>query len=215
MSTSRFSWGWVLAVWLALAACSGPGPQLIGAYPKETRSTTYAPPPANLPVIYNAYMELEVASPDAAADEATHLVYDLGGYLLSSDSWCSEGRKYTTLTLAVPVAQFDAAHKDLVGLGRLVREDVAGSRANTGTRVDEWSVFSTLTLQLHPATRDFQFSAPSSSWNPIYTVEQAFGVFASIFTVVADVVIWVVVIVGPFVLMAWGAVSLARKIRRH
>jgi hypothetical protein len=39
-------------------------------------------------------------------------------------------------------------------------------------------------------------------------------VFASIFTVLIDVVIWVLVVVGPFVLMGLGLRWLIRRIRR-
>jgi hypothetical protein len=213
MLTSRFSLGWVLAVWLALAACSG-GPRLIGAYPKDTRPTPYASPPANLLMVYNAYMELEVADPGAAAELATRQVCSLGGYLISLDRWAAEGRQNVTLTLAVPVTQFDAAHAGLRGLGRLVREDVAGEWAHSDIRGDEGNAFSTFTVQFRAAPV-FRLPVPASGWNPVRTFEQAWGVFAAIFAFGVDLVIWVVVVGGPFALMAWGAVALLKKIRKH
>lgn len=214
MATTRFSLGWVLALGLALAACSGTGPQLIGTYPKDAHSTTYAPPPSGLRVTYTAYMELEVADLDADAKEAAVLAEVNGGYLVSANSWYSDGQKNTTLTLAVPAAQFDATHAGLLRLGRLVREDISSDRAHPGGQADEGGLFSGFTVQLH-AARGFQWHWPAWSWNPAHTAEQAFGVFASIFTGLADLVIWGLVVVGPFGLMAWGAISLVKRARKH
>jgi hypothetical protein len=215
MSHSRVHFRWlVVLLALGLAGCSGKGPQLIGTYPKESSSSSYAPPPANLLVVYNAYLELEVSDPDAAARQATRLVYDHGGYLVSSDTWYSEGRKFTTLTLAVPVAQFDPVHQALLDLGQLVREDISGDRVNAGPGTDGWNTYSNITLQLRPASGGVHISLPSLSWNPVQTVRQAFGVFASIFTFLVDIAIWLLVVVGPFVLMGWGAVALVKRARK-
>ena len=204
----------IVLLTLGLAACSGAGPQLISTYPKETGPATYAPPPANLLVVYNAYMELEVSNPDVTAEQATRLVYDHSGYLVSSDSWYSDGRKCTTLTLAVPAAQFDSVHNALLNLGKLVREEISGDRVNAGSGADSWTTFSNITLQLRPASGGSYISLPSFGWNPARTFEQAFAVFASIFTCLVDIVIWVVVIIGPFVLMGWGAMALVKRARR-
>lgn len=214
MSTSRFSLGWVLVAWLALAACSGTGPQLIGTYPKQTSSTTYATPPPDLRLVYNAYVDLEVADPDATAKQAVIVAEVYRGYLVNSDTWTSDGQRYTTLTLGVPVEHFDDVHAAVLRLGRVVRDEMTGDPADANLRMDEGTVFTNITLQLHTAIGP-QFHLPAWGWNPVQTAEQAFGVFASVFTVVADVVIWVVVVLGPFVLMGWGAVSLVRKLRKR
>jgi hypothetical protein len=209
-------WRWFALPVVCLAACSGSAaPQLIGSYPKDTGSSpTYAPPPENLLVVYNAYLELEVYETDSAARRATQLAYDHGGYLVSSQSWYQNDRKYTTLTLAVPVAQFDAVRQSLLGLGTLIAENVSGDRVSTRYSVDGWNTFSNITVQLRPSPASIILPAlPSFGWNPARTFEQAFGVFASIFTFLVDIVIWVVVIVGPFVLMGLGARALMRRLR--
>ena len=203
---------------LILSACAGGAtPQLIGSYPKQvTSSPTYAPPPANLLVVYNAYLELEVADTDRAAQRATQLAYDYGGYLVSSQSWFAEERKYTTLTLAVPVAQFEAARQALLRLGTLVGESISGDVIRTGHGADEWNVFSNITVQLRPAAASFSLPPlPRFGWSPVRTFEQAFGVFASIFTFLLDILIWIVVVVGPFVLIGLGVRALVRRFRGH
>lgn len=215
MSRTHFQFYWLITLLtMGLAACSGAGPQLISTYPKETGSAAYAPPPANLLFVYNAYMELEVAYPDVAAGQASRLVYDYGGYLVSSDAWYSDGRKCTTLTLAVPVARFDSVHNALLNLGRLTREEVSGDRVSASPGADGWNTFSNITLQLKPASGGAHISPPFLSWNPIHTFEQASGAFTSIFTFLVDIVIWLVVVIGPFVLMGWGAVALVKRARR-
>ncbi len=200
---------------LTLAACSGSAtPQLIGSYPKGA-SPTYVPPPANLLVVYNAYLELEVSNVDSAADRAIQAAYDRGGYLVSSQTWYQGDRKYTTLTLAVPVAQFESTKKALLRLGTLITQSTSGQLVNTGSGATGWNTFSNVTVQLRAAPAALELpSVPSIGWNPMRTFEQAFGVFASIFAFLIDIVIWVAVIVGPFVLMGFGARSLLRRLRR-
>ncbi len=202
---------------LALAACSGSAtPQLIGSYPKGGESrATYPPPTANLLVVYNAYLELEVSNVDSAADRAIQAAYDRGGYLVSSQTWYQGNRKYTTLTLAIPVAQFESTKKALLRLGTLITENTSGELVSAGSGATGWNTFSNVTVQLRstPAAVELP-SLPSTGWNPARTLERAFTVFASIFTFLVDIVIWIAVIVGPFVLMGYGARSLLRRIRR-
>jgi hypothetical protein len=213
--TSRWLiWLATCALFLALAACSESStPQLIGSQPKGA-SPTYAPPPANLLVVYNAYLELEVPNVDSAADRATQAAYDRGGYLVSSQSWYVGDRKTTTLTLAVPVAQFESAKRALLRLGSLTSESTSGELVSAGSGGAEWNTFSNITVQLHSAPGVALPSLPSTGWNPARTFERAFGVFASIFTFLVDVVIWAAVIIGPFVLAGWGARALVRRLRK-
>ena len=214
MSSLCFRWRWLMVcLAFGLAACSGAGPQLIGTYPKEIGSSTRASPPANLLIAYNAYMELEVSNLDRAAEQATQVTYDHGGYLVSSDTWSSEGRKCATLTLAVPVLQFDPVHAALLDLGQLRREDISGQPVHVSPGGEGWNTFSNITVQLRTAASGFHISPPSLGWSPVRTFEQAFGVFASIFTWLVDLLIWLVVIVGPFGLMGWGLVALVKRVR--
>ena len=213
----RLIWVAAFILPLALAACSGSAtPQLIGSYPKGGESSaTYPPPPANPLVVYNAYLELEVSNVDSAADRAIQAAYDRGGYLVSSQAWYQGNRKYATLTLAVPVAQFESTKKALLRLGTLITENTSGELVNTGSGATDWNTFSNVTVQLRSTSAALELpSLPSTGWSPMRTFEQAFGVFASIFTFLVDIVIWIAVIVGPFVLMGLGARALIRRMRR-
>jgi hypothetical protein len=211
----------ILPLALLLAACAGSGPRLIGSAPREASGGSapeyaprYAPAPANLLVVYNAALTLEVADTDAAARRAAQIAYDRGGYLVSSQSWFQNERKYSTLTLAVPVAQFETARRALLDLGRLVSETVSGDLRSTGGGINEWNTFSHITLQLRPAAVFVLPPIPDSGWSPGRTARQAFAVFASAFTFLLDLLIWVVVVVGPFVLMALGVRALLRRAHR-
>jgi len=212
---------WIaMAAALAVTACGAAGatPQLIGAHPRDAGASAppagHRAPPEHLLVVYDAYLDLEVADTGTAARQATQLAYDYGGYVVSSQSWYQNGRKHTTLTLAVPAAQFDSMRGALLGLGTLIGERVSGELASTGYGSDGWNTYSNITVHFRPAAAAFYVPAlPSTGWNPARTFAQAFSVFASVFTFLVDVAIWVSVAVGPFVLMGLGAWALVRRLR--
>lgn len=211
-SPRAFCW-LILLLLVVLPACGSRTPQLIGSYPKAA-SPTYPPPPANLLLVYNAYWELEVSNVDSAAQRAAQIAYDRGGYLASSQAWYQGDEKYATLTLAVPAAQFDSARQALLGLGTLKSESVSGSLVNAGSGANGWNTFSNITLQLRQAPPAFRLpSFPTFGWSPARTFAQAFGVFASMFAFLVDILIWAAVVIGPFVLMGLGLRALLRRVR--
>jgi len=149
---------------------------------------------------------------------AAELARDYGGYVAGGDlgddghrDGGARGAGWSTLTLAVPAAQFDGAHNAVLSLGKLIREDISGKPLGGATYQDSGSAYSYITIHFWQAARSV--GRPSFGWNPARTFEQAFGWFVSIFTVLADVIIWVVVVGGPFVLMGWGVVALWRRLR--
>jgi hypothetical protein len=206
----------VLLIAIALTACGGRAtPQLIGSYPRSSDTSAFSSSegaPMNTLVVYNAYLELEVANTDAAADRAGQVAYDYGGYLVSSQSWYQGDEKHATLTLAVPVARFDSAREALLRLGTLKSESVSGDLVSTGDGSNGWNTYSHITVQLRPTPP--AISLPSIApgwWNPVQTFRNAFDVFASIFTFLVDIVIWIVVVIGPFVLMGLGLRAIFRR----
>lgn len=204
---SRIRWFIVIGLAFALAACSASGatPQLIGAYPK----TTTAPPPN---VVYHTNLTLEVYDPASTADRVIQIAYDDGGYLTDSEMWSVGDDQYFTLTLAVPAAQFSSAREAILKLGTLINETVS-SEWNYS---EQWDEYSTLTVTLHPISPPIARPAPFKlGWNPANTFARAFGVFASIFTFLVDVVIWVAVVAGPFVLMGLGLRAVVRRLRQR
>jgi hypothetical protein len=210
MFNIRFRWLW-LWLGLALAACSGPVPQLIGSQPKQIGSSGYYVPAPSGSIIYNAYMEMEVADVDAAVQAAAQLARDYGGYLADGRLGAEDG--WNTVTLIIPAAYFDPAHNGLLSLGRLIREDISG--VPIGGRPGEGveGAYSKITVYFRLTPGSAWRPSPLPGWNPSRTFERALTWFISIFTFLADVVIWSVVVGGPFVLMGWGARALWRRLR--
>ncbi len=191
-----------------LAACSGKEPKQIAIYP---RSTPVALPPG-MTFVYSGYQELKVWDVDRTAEEAAQLAYNYGGYLYSSQSWYSDNHKATTLQLAVPTANFDSLLNALHNLGELVSENVSGEWVDQSYNGYPQQ-YSTITLQL----RSGSLSLPepeTPGWNPLRTLQKAFGVFVTIFGFLADILIWVLVVGGPFVLVGLGIGWIVKRSRK-
>jgi hypothetical protein len=195
----------VASAWL-LSACAGAdNPRLLATFPRATPIAIY---PGQTQIIYNAYIEINVSNVDLATERAAQKAYDYGGYMESSQSWYVEGRKHTTLALIVPAANFDLLHDALLRLGNLVSETVSGERA--APRYPE-PQYSHITLQLSPAGFAWpQVNVPG--WRPLQTLQKAFNVFLSIFGFLADILIWVIVVGGPFALLGWLVWRLLRRL---
>lgn len=194
-----------LAFGVAACSASGAAPQLIGAYPK----TTSAPSPPN--IIYNSSLTLEVYDTAYTADQVSQIAYNYGGYLTDSETWSVGDDQYFTLTLAVPATQFSGAREAILKLGTLTNEIVSSDWAYSG----RWEAYSTLTVSVRPARPTVPRPAPFTiGWNPIRTFASAFGMFARLFTFLVDVVIWVAVVAGPFVLMGLGLRAVVQRLRR-
>jgi hypothetical protein len=211
MFAKRFVSGLCALAALALAACSpGATPQLISSYP---RAGTVAPAAPSR--VYNTSLTIEVSDVDWAAQQAMRLAASDGGYLVNSQSWYQDEHLFTSLSLAVPADQFDSLRRSLNELGRLLSEQLSSQPAPWPSYAPPQSIIS-VTFSTAPP----RFSPPpvpplpALGWSPVDTFAQAFRVFASIFTVLIDVVIWVVVVVGPFVLMGFGLRWLLHRIRR-
>ena len=216
MLNLRSAWLW-LCMTLALAACSAKSPQLIGAQPKQIGSAGYSSFPT-WPIVYNAYMEMEVTDAGATVRAAAQVARDYGGYLadgqvVDEESWGAQKWSWNVVDLVIPAPNFDGAHNALLSLGRLVREDISGEPL--GGRPDEAVSAGWSRLTVHFREVPGTWAPVQPGWNPGRTLQKAFAWFARIFTFLADVVIWVVVVGGPFVLMGWGAVALWRRLQKR
>lgn len=104
-------------------------------------------------IIKNADMRLQVEDTDVAIDRTTQMVGDLGGYIISSRSWYQPydkyNLKYATLTLGMPVDQFERALNRLRGLSVTVLDETASGEDVTDQYVDLQSQITNL-----EATRD-------------------------------------------------------------
>lgn len=202
-----------LLAW-GLAACSGEEPTLIGAYPAQGEPKPLALLPQSAPqpgiqFVYKSWITLEVSHVTSTAEQAAELAARRGGYLESSNTWLQDGRTYMTVVLAVPAEGFDALRQDLLDLGTLKGEQVSGEWINTNR---SWPSYSHITLTLQPRVAAWP-EWPQTGWDPGRTFRQALDVFLSIFGFIVDILIWVVVVLGPFVLIALGLRALWRRLR--
>jgi len=187
---------------LLLAACSSNGsPKRIAEYRSgDPLSSIGSAPIPELRLVYYAFLVLEVASLDRAAAKAEASAYELGGYLVRSDAWNREGSKQVTLVFAVPMPNFEAFRDLLSNLGKLQTERVWGEwvRSGAGNR----SNYAEVTVQLQARGIDWP-ALPIRGWDPGRTFERAWEVFLAVFGFLVDILIWIGVVLGPFVLLAW------------
>lgn len=218
MVAQRWSVGWlmVLAIWVT--ACGG-SPRMIGQAERAAEGprllTEGQQPPANTLVVYNAYLEMEVRRADEAVAEVERIALNQGGYLVRAQNWTEAGQQHATVTVAVPVARYEEARRRLLGIGTLLSESVTGDLLPISGTDPEWTTYSHLTLQLHPSATTVAWTAPTlpSPWRPLQTFREASGVFSAIFLFLLDILIWLVVVIGPFLLMALGVRALWQRQR--
>ncbi|RJP51422.1 MAG: DUF4349 domain-containing protein [Anaerolineaceae bacterium] len=92
-------------------------------------------------IIKSAEIKLLVEDTDQAIDRATQIVGDTGGYIVSSRVWYQmyyDGKnyKYATITIGVPVMQFERALSRLRGISVQVLDETASGEDVTDQYVD-------------------------------------------------------------------------------
>ena len=105
-------------------------------------------------IIKNGDVKLLVEDTDIAIDRATQTIGDMGGYIISSRVWYQphydgENYKYATITIGVPVDQFERTLSRLRGLAVKVLDETASGEDVTNQFVDLQSQVTNL-----EATRD-------------------------------------------------------------
>ena len=107
----------------------------------------------NRKIIKNADVRLLVEDTDVAIARTTQIVTDLGGYIVSSRTWYQDyytnSLKYSTITIGVPVDQFERALQRFRDLAIRVLDENASGEDVTDQYVDLQSQ-----LQNLEATRD-------------------------------------------------------------
>lgn len=91
-------------------------------------------------IIKNADMRLLVKDTDTAIDRTTQIVTDLGGYIVSSRTWYQDyygnNLKYATITIGVPVEQFERALQRFRDIAMRVLDENASGEDVTDQYVD-------------------------------------------------------------------------------
>jgi hypothetical protein len=122
---------------------------------------------ANQMIIKNGEMSLLVADVDVALDRATAVAVELGGYLLNGKSWMQDGWKYSSLTVGVPVDQFETSQRRMRALAVQVLNDTASGQDVSTEFVD---VQSRVTNLEATAARIREFLTQAKDINEALTV---------------------------------------------
>lgn len=100
-------------------------------------------------IIKNAEITLEVENSGAAVDGVIQAAVDYGGYIISQRVWQQRGHTFATITLGVPVGEFENAMRRLRTLADRVLDESA-----SGTDVTDEYVDLGAKLENLQATRD-------------------------------------------------------------
>ncbi len=100
-------------------------------------------------IIKNAEVSVLVEDSDIAVDRLTQVVSDVGGYIVSSRVWYQphldgESYKYASITLGIPVDQFEVTMRRVRGLAIRVLDEKASGEDVTDQFVDLQSRLSNL-----------------------------------------------------------------------
>ena len=94
----------------------------------------------NRKIIKNADIRLLVKDTDVAIDRSTQIVTDLGGYIVSSRTWYQDyygnNLRYATITIGIPVDQFERALQRFRDLAVRVLDENASGEDVTDQYVD-------------------------------------------------------------------------------
>jgi len=105
------------------------------APPGSPAQLAFAPAGSGM-VVKDAQMDLLVADTDRAIDQTTQMLSTEGGYVISSQTWQTDGYKYATLKLGIPSNRFEAVLTQVRSLAlQVVRENATGQDV-TSTYVD-------------------------------------------------------------------------------
>ena len=95
---------------------------------------------SNRMIVKNADVRLTVKDTDVAIDRATQIIGDAGGYIVSSRVWYQDyygnNLKYASITLGVPVDEFEKVLTRLRGLALKVVDETAAGDDVTDQYVD-------------------------------------------------------------------------------
>ncbi|MDX1435353.1 MAG: DUF4349 domain-containing protein [Anaerolineales bacterium] len=202
----------LIAVLFAACSPGGPGPQQIASYPQSTGPDWSLPvQPGGGHLVYSAYIALELRDPEATSNKAIHIARDYGGYLVNSYTSRSNYEESVTVEVHIPPRHFEAARRAFRGLGDIVRETVTGEESSHPAG---WDGYAQITLFLRRQPPRFTVWQ-DIGWNPGETLSEALKVSGRLLGFTVDLLIWLVVILGPFVLIAGAAVWVARRLRSN
>jgi hypothetical protein len=196
----------LFSVCLVLAACSQ-APELIAAYPVS--GTSHQNSPHADPYHYEAVISMDVRDVDDAEESIARLAQDFNGYMTGTSSYWVGEQKYSDLTLELPFNRYNDFRQALDRIGDVTHERLSSYTSYSSGSWDDTRV----TISLSP-NQETPIKLPSG-WRPLTTLESAFQVFLTVFGFIVDILIWIVVVAGPFALLAWIIVRIVRRFSPH
>jgi Domain of unknown function (DUF4349) len=200
----------IILLFFLLSGCSNSaGPSEIAFQPLNTPIAIYPPQPKDK---YRAYLEISAIDVDIATARAAQIIHEFDGYIVGSSTWYSGNQKSVQLEIEVPFRNFGGLHTALLGLGKMLREYSTGEsvyQSYEGDQTNANMLYINLIIIPKDAASTHLFQI--GDWNPLSTFRVAFNVFLKIFGFIVDVMIWIVVVFGPFLLIGLGIRWLIRR----
>jgi hypothetical protein len=160
-------------------------------------------------LVYDAYLALDVGDPETEAGEAVRIAQDYGGYLVNSYTGNTNGQAAVTLEFRLPPGSFEAALRSFRGLGIVLRETVSGEWIEDGSG---WEPYARIIIFLGQKRSPFNLGE-EVGWNPGETLRQALVVSARLVGFFVDLLIWGLVVLGPFVSVILGIAWITKRSR--
>jgi len=205
-STPKFDQFLILLA-LLLAGCAPGSATMIASYPQNSR-----PRPAPTALNDSTRLSLQVNDVPSAADQAIDLTQRYSGWVIDRSCRGAGMDQIIELVLAVPPPTTSACAGRCLAWGRSSTRPSGTAPAAVQpvrTRViSTWSSTRPLrrgTLSRLPPAREV-VTRPRPS-------NRAWQVTAAIFTFLLNILIWIVVVGGPFVLIGLGILALVRRAR--
>jgi uncharacterized protein DUF4349 len=111
-----------------------------GQAPLDTGGSGQVVSSADRLIVKNGDIKLLVQDTDSAIDRTTQIVGDVGGYIISSrvwyQDWYGANYKYATISIGVPVDQFESALRRLRGIAIRVEDEQEAGEDVTDQYVD-------------------------------------------------------------------------------
>lgn len=93
-------------------------------------------PTSNRLIIKNAELEMLVDDTDTAINRSLGIVIEYNGYVINNRTWFKDDFKYATVTIGVPVQNFEEMMRRLKGLAVMVTNETASGQDVTDQYVD-------------------------------------------------------------------------------
>jgi hypothetical protein len=149
---------------------------------------------------------LSVLNETASGQDVTSEYVDLESQLINLEATSERVRQF--LESAENVEEALRINQELSALEAQIEQVKGQMRFYEGR-----SAYSTVTVNLIPE-RPTPTPTPPPSWNPGDTFEDASKILMGLTQSTVNVLIWIIVVLGPFVALIWGVLWVVRRIYR-